>query len=114
MSYFIVHFKIYIIEIYTRGQFHKALSTTFGAWNSNFGAPNTKNGVSNTKCNFQFHEQILVFLTPKLELKMSILNTKISCQNTECINSENVWVSNTIFKNFYDIVDKVTKKLIAT
>ena len=29
----------------TWSQFHKTLSTSFGAWNTNFGTPNTKIGV---------------------------------------------------------------------
>ena len=34
------------------GQFHKALSTDFGAWNTNLGAPSTKIGALNTNIPF--------------------------------------------------------------
>ena len=50
----------------TRGQFHKVLSTSFGACNTHFGAPNTKNSVPYTKIQFSISW-----------MNFGVLNTKV-------------------------------------
>ena len=61
----------------TRGEFHKALSTNFGAWKTNFGAWNTNLGASNT------HQICMLFLAPKynfqLQKQISVFKHQICC-----------------------------------
>ena len=62
------------------GQFHRALSTSFGAWNTNFGAPNIKIGFPNAKIQFSFSFT-----------NFGVLNTKIGTLNInfELLNNPN-------------------------